>query len=142
MEIEEKKAKRAKRREEKLQKREEKKKYYEERMIVENPNPQQPIEVYPLESQPLEIVHWDTFVDKDSEKDYVWIKRANGQFDVQGSIMSILRQYSRADLEEMHRVGMSLYRDLLGEDVEYSYTKMVLEHLCCMFEPETIAQIG
>jgi hypothetical protein len=77
-------------------------------------------------------------VEEESDNDYIRIKRANGQVDVQRSWIGVLRRYTRTDLEEMHKVGKVLYGNLLGEDIEFSMSKMIIEHLCCMFESETI----
>ncbi|KAI3746496.1 hypothetical protein L6452_08930 [Arctium lappa] len=50
---------------------------------------------------------------------------------------TVIRRCSRADLEEMHKVGMKLYEHVL-KGTEENLLKIAMEYLCMMFEPEKV----
>ncbi|KAI3758873.1 hypothetical protein L6452_06445 [Arctium lappa] len=93
----------------------------------------QTVKVGPISVNAPEIIHWDILVNQG--KEYFRIKRMGDHYEVYATWGKIIRSCSRSDLEEMHKVGMSLYSKML-EKTGMSLTKMAMEYLCMMFEPE------
>ncbi|KAI3707588.1 hypothetical protein L6452_26214 [Arctium lappa] len=84
------------------------------------------------------IIHWDIL--KDQGKEYFRIKRLGDHYEVYATWGKIIRSCSRSDLEEMHKVGMSLYGKVL-EEAGMSLIKIAMEYLCMMFDPDRIKHI-
>ncbi|KAI3758158.1 hypothetical protein L6452_05710 [Arctium lappa] len=82
-----------------------------------------------------EIIFWDIL--RDQGKEYFRINRLGDHYEVYATWGKIIRSCSRSDLEETHKVGMSLYGKVLKE-VGVSLTKIAIEYLCMMFEPERV----
>ncbi|KAI3667082.1 hypothetical protein L6452_42127 [Arctium lappa] len=72
---------------------------------------EEPVKVDPISVEAPEIIHWDTLVDKRTE--YIRIKRMGEKYEVYSTWGKIIRSCSRTDLEEMYKVGLNLYGDLL-----------------------------
>ncbi|KAI3678125.1 hypothetical protein L6452_37406 [Arctium lappa] len=85
-----------------------------------------------------EIIHWDIL--KDQGKEYFRIKRLGEHYEVYATWGKIIRSCSRSNLEEMHKVGMSLYGKVL-EEAGMSLIKIAMEYLCMMFDPDRIKHI-
>ncbi|KAI3685214.1 hypothetical protein L6452_34452 [Arctium lappa] len=95
----------------------------------------EPVKADPILVNAPEIIHWDTLVDKRTE--YIRIKRMGDQFEVYSTWGKIIRSCSRTDLEEMYKVGLRLYDDLL-KGAGMSIIKMVMEFLCMMFDRDRV----
>ncbi|KAI3677741.1 hypothetical protein L6452_37009 [Arctium lappa] len=67
----------------------------------------EPLKVDPILVNAPEIIYWDIL--KDQGKEYFRIKRLGDHYEVYATWGKIIRSCSRSDLEEMHKVGMSLY---------------------------------
>ncbi|KAI3759046.1 hypothetical protein L6452_06619 [Arctium lappa] len=83
-----------------------------------------------------EITFWDTL--RDNGKDFFRIKRADGSFEAFSTWGRVIRSCSRADIEEMYKVGMKLYEPVLKGNEE-NLLKVAMEYLCMMFNPERVA---
>ncbi|KAI3735855.1 hypothetical protein L6452_15376 [Arctium lappa] len=93
------------------------------------------VQVDPISMQAPEIIHWDIL--KDNRKDYFRFKRKGDQYEVYATWGKIVRSCTRSDLEELYKVGLILYKDVL-EGTEMSLIKIAMEYLCMMFEPERV----
>ncbi|KAI3735472.1 hypothetical protein L6452_14971 [Arctium lappa] len=96
---------------------------------------EEPMQADPISMKAPEIIHWDTL--KDNRREYFRIKRMGDQFEVYSSWGKVIRSCSRADLEEMYKVGIKLYENVL-KGTEMNLTKISMEYLCMMFEPERV----
>ncbi|KAI3692310.1 hypothetical protein L6452_32124 [Arctium lappa] len=94
-----------------------------------------PVQVDPISMKAPEIIFWDIL--KDQGKEYFRIKRLGDHYEVYATWGKIIRSCSRSDLEEMHKVGMSLYGKVL-EEAGINLIKIAMEYLCMMFEPERV----
>ncbi|KAI3746113.1 hypothetical protein L6452_08535 [Arctium lappa] len=61
-------------------------------------------------------------------------------YEVYATWGKIIRSYNRVDLEEMYKVGLNLYGDLL-KGAGMSIKKMAMEYLCMMFDPERVQYV-
>ncbi|KAI3758536.1 hypothetical protein L6452_06101 [Arctium lappa] len=59
------------------------------------------------------------------------------QVEVYATWGKVIKSCSRADLEEMYKVGIKLYESVL-QGTEMSLIKIAMEYLCMMFEPERV----
>ncbi|KAI3685561.1 hypothetical protein L6452_34809 [Arctium lappa] len=95
----------------------------------------EPVQAVPISVKAPEVIFWDIL--RDNRKEYFRLKRVGDVFEVYSSWGKVIRSCSRADLEEMHKVGMKLYEPVL-KGTEESLLKIALEYLCMMFEPEKV----
>ncbi|KAI3702069.1 hypothetical protein L6452_27707 [Arctium lappa] len=95
----------------------------------------EPVQAVPISMKAPEIIFWDIL--RESRKDYIRMKRVSDIFEVYATWVKVIRSCSRADLEEMHKVGMKLYEHVL-KGIEESLLKVAMEYLCMMFEPEKV----
>ncbi|KAI3715334.1 hypothetical protein L6452_22313 [Arctium lappa] len=84
------------------------------------------VQADPISMKAPEIIVWDIL--KDQGKEYFRIKRLGDHYEVYATWGKIIRSCSRSDLEEMHKVGMSLYSKVL-EEAGISLTKISMEYL-------------
>ncbi|KAI3678336.1 hypothetical protein L6452_37623 [Arctium lappa] len=94
-----------------------------------------PMQADPISMKAPEIIFWDIL--KDNRKEYFRFKRMGDQFEVYATWGKVIRSCSRADLEEMYKVGTKLYETVL-QGTEMSLLKIAMEYLCMMFEPEKV----
>ncbi|KAI3771157.1 hypothetical protein L6452_02315 [Arctium lappa] len=99
---------------------------------------EEPVKVDPISVEAPEIIHWDTLVDKRTE--YFRIKRMGDYYEVYATWGKIIRSCTRVDLEEMYKVGLNLYGDLL-KGAGMNIKKMAMEYLCMMFDPERVQYV-
>ncbi|KAI3692625.1 hypothetical protein L6452_32445 [Arctium lappa] len=95
----------------------------------------EPLKVVPISMQAPEIIFWDIL--RDNGKNFFRIKRADGSFEAYSTWGKVIRSCSRADMEELYKVGMKLYEPVLkgtGENI----LKVTLEYLCMMFDPKRV----
>ncbi|KAI3746644.1 hypothetical protein L6452_09083 [Arctium lappa] len=98
----------------------------------------EPVQADPISVQAPEIIHWDIL--EDQRKKFFRIKRMGDKYEVYPTWGKIIRSYSRSDLEEMFKVGMSLYeKDLTGAGM--SLIKQAMEYLCMMFDPSKVQHV-
>ncbi|KAI3759689.1 hypothetical protein L6452_07690 [Arctium lappa] len=95
----------------------------------------EPLKAYPISMQAPEIIFWDIL--RDSGKNFFRIKRADGSFEAYSTWGRVIRSCSRADMEELYKVGMKLYEPVL-KGTEENLLKVTLEYLCMMFDPERV----
>ncbi|KAI3667626.1 hypothetical protein L6452_42692 [Arctium lappa] len=62
------------------------------------------------------------------------------QYEVYPTWGKIVRSCTRADLEEIYKVGLTLYKDVL-EGAEMNLIKIAMEYLCMMFDSERVKHI-
>ncbi|KAI3718402.1 hypothetical protein L6452_19271 [Arctium lappa] len=98
----------------------------------------EPISAEPVGIKPPEVIHWDTLTM--DGKEYIRLKRKDEKYEVFNTWAKIVRTCYRSDLEEMFEIGMKLYADIL-KDPEISITKLVMEYLCMMFQPEEVEHV-
>ncbi|KAI3729774.1 hypothetical protein L6452_18440 [Arctium lappa] len=99
---------------------------------------EEPVQVDPISVQAPEIIYWDIL--EDQRKKYFGIKRMGDKYEIYSTWGKIMRSCSRSDLEEMLKVGMSLYeKDLTG--AEMSLIKLAMEYLCMMFDPSKVQHV-
>ncbi|KAI3692645.1 hypothetical protein L6452_32466 [Arctium lappa] len=96
-----------------------------------------PVKAYPISVQAPEIIHWDIL--EDQGKEYFRIKRMGDHFEVY-STWGIVRCCSRSDLEEMFKVGINLYEDVL-KTLGMNIKKLAIEYLCMMFSPDRVKHV-
>ncbi|KAI3759327.1 hypothetical protein L6452_07064 [Arctium lappa] len=96
---------------------------------------EEPVQADPISMKAPEIIFWDIL--KDNRKEYFRFKRMGDQFEVYATWGKVIRSCSRADLEEMYKVGTKLYESVL-QGTEMSLLKIAMEYLCMMFEPEKV----
>ncbi|KAI3715215.1 hypothetical protein L6452_22187 [Arctium lappa] len=97
-----------------------------------------PVQADPISVQAPEIIHWDIL--KDLGKEYFRIKRMGDHFEVYSTWGKIIRCCSRSDLEEMFKVGMNLYGDML-KTPGMNIKKLAMEYLCMMFSPDLVKHV-
>ncbi|KAI3685357.1 hypothetical protein L6452_34599 [Arctium lappa] len=95
----------------------------------------EPLKADPISMQAPEIIFWDIL--RDNGKNFFRIKRADGSFEAYSTWGKVIRSCSRADIEELHKVGMKLYEPVL-KGTEENLLKVTLEYLCMMFDPERV----
>ncbi|KAI3677828.1 hypothetical protein L6452_37098 [Arctium lappa] len=95
----------------------------------------EPLKVVPISMQAPEIIFWDIL--RDNGKNFFRIKRADGSFEAYSTWGKVIRSCSRADMEELYKVGMKLYEPVL-KGTEENLLKVTLEYLCMMFDPERV----
>ncbi|KAI3759690.1 hypothetical protein L6452_07693 [Arctium lappa] len=95
----------------------------------------EPLKADPISMQAPEIIFWDIL--RDSGKNFFRIKRADGSFEAYSTWGRVIRSCSRADMEELYKVGMKLY-ELVLKGTEENLLKVTLEYLCMMFDPERV----
>ncbi|KAI3736187.1 hypothetical protein L6452_15724 [Arctium lappa] len=95
----------------------------------------EPVPAVPISMKAPEIIFWDIL--RDNRKDYFRLKRVGDVFEVYPTWGKLVRSCSRADLEEMHKVGMKLYEPMF-KGTEENLLKVAMEYLCMMFEPEKV----
>ncbi|KAI3685133.1 hypothetical protein L6452_34367 [Arctium lappa] len=95
----------------------------------------EPLKAIPISMQAPEIIFWDIL--RDSGKTFFRIKRADGSFEAYSTWGKVIRSCSRADMEELYKVGMKLYEPVL-KGSEENLLKVTLEYLCMMFDPERV----
>ncbi|KAI3719068.1 hypothetical protein L6452_19958 [Arctium lappa] len=95
----------------------------------------EPVQDVPISVKAPEVIFWDIL--RDNRKEYFRLKRVGDVFEVYSTWGKVIRNCSRADLEEMHKVGMKLYESVL-KGTEESLLKIAMEYLCMMFEPEKV----
>ncbi|KAI3672563.1 hypothetical protein L6452_38654 [Arctium lappa] len=96
---------------------------------------EEPVQVDPISMKAPEIIFWDIL--KDNRKEYFRFKRIGDQFEVCATWGKVIRSSSRADLEEMYKVGIKLYESVL-QGTEMSLIKIAMDYLCMMFKPERV----
>ncbi|KAI3715122.1 hypothetical protein L6452_22091 [Arctium lappa] len=94
-----------------------------------------PLKADLISMQAPEIIFWDIL--RDNGKNFFRIKRADGSFEAYSTWGKVIRSCSRADIEELHKVGMKLYEPVL-KGTEENLLKVTLEYLCMMFDPERV----
>ncbi|KAI3672495.1 hypothetical protein L6452_38584 [Arctium lappa] len=94
-----------------------------------------PVQADPISMKAPEIIFWDIL--KDNRKEYFRFKRMGDQFEVYATWGKVIKSCSRADLEEMYKVGTKLYETVL-QGTEMSLLKIAMKYLCMMFEPEKV----
>ncbi|KAI3719582.1 hypothetical protein L6452_20484 [Arctium lappa] len=97
----------------------------------------EPMKVDPISVNAPEIIYWDMMIDQ--RKEYFRIKRMGDKYEVYSTWAKIIRSYSISDLEEMYKVGMNLYCEVL-KGTEMSLLRITMEYLCMMFDPERVKQ--
>ncbi|KAI3697414.1 hypothetical protein L6452_30414 [Arctium lappa] len=97
----------------------------------------EPMKVDPISVNAPEIIHWDMMIDQ--RKEYFRIKRMGDKYEVYSIWEKIIRRCSRSDLEEMYKVGMNLYCEVL-KGTEMSLQRITMEYLCMMFDPKRVKQ--
>ncbi|KAI3672807.1 hypothetical protein L6452_38907 [Arctium lappa] len=77
--------------------------------------------VVPISVKAPEVIFWDIL--RDNRNDYFRLKRVGDVFEVYSTWGKVLRSCSRADLEEMHKVGIKLYEhvDYRIKDLHHEY---------------------
>ncbi|KAI3685688.1 hypothetical protein L6452_34944 [Arctium lappa] len=95
----------------------------EEENVIEN---EDPVQVDPISMKAPEIIFWDIL--KDNRKEYFRFKRMGDQFEVYATWGKVIRSCSKADLEEMYKVGTKLYETVL-QGTEMSLLKIAMEYL-------------
>ncbi|KAI3669210.1 hypothetical protein L6452_40437 [Arctium lappa] len=95
----------------------------------------EPLKAVPISMQAPEIIFWDIL--RDSGKNFFRIKRADGSFEAYSTWGRVIRSCSRADIEELYKVGMKLYEPVL-KGTEENLLKVTLEYLCMMLDPERV----
>ncbi|KAI3729766.1 hypothetical protein L6452_18432 [Arctium lappa] len=95
----------------------------------------EPLKAVPISMQAPEIIFWDIL--RDSGKNFFRIKRADGSFEAYSTWGKVIRSCSRADMEELYKVGMKLYEPVL-KGTEENLLKVTLGYLCMMFDPERV----
>ncbi|KAI3733563.1 hypothetical protein L6452_13007 [Arctium lappa] len=95
----------------------------------------EPLKAVPISMQAPEIIFWDIL--RDSGKNFFRIKRVDGSFEAYSTWGKVIRSCSRADMEELYKVGMKLYKPVL-KGTEENLLKVTLEYLCMMFDPERV----
>ncbi|KAI3735606.1 hypothetical protein L6452_15113 [Arctium lappa] len=95
----------------------------------------EPLKADPISMQAPEIIFWDIL--RDNGKNFFRIKRADGSFEAYSTWGRVIRSCSRADMEELYKVGMKLYEPVL-KGTEENLLKVTLEYLCMMFDPERV----
>ncbi|KAI3673210.1 hypothetical protein L6452_39326 [Arctium lappa] len=98
----------------------------------------EPVKADPISVQAPEIIYWDIL--EDQGKEYFRIKRMGDHFEVYSTWGKIVRSCSRSDLEEMFKVGMTLYGDMLKTS-GMNIKKLAMEYLCMMFSPDLVKHI-
>ncbi|KAI3735678.1 hypothetical protein L6452_15186 [Arctium lappa] len=93
------------------------------------------VKAVPISMQAPEIIFWDML--RDNGKNFFRIKRADGSFEAYSTWGKVIRSCSRADMEELYKVGMKLYEPVL-KGTEENLLKVTLEYLCMMFDPERV----
>ncbi|KAI3697225.1 hypothetical protein L6452_30086 [Arctium lappa] len=96
----------------------------------------EPLKVVPISMKAPEITFWDIL--RDNGKDFFRIKRADGSFEAYSTWGRVVRSCSRADIEELYKVGIKLYEPVL-KGTEENLLKIAMEYLCMMFDPERVA---
>ncbi|KAI3770494.1 hypothetical protein L6452_01628 [Arctium lappa] len=96
----------------------------------------EPIKAVPISMKAPEITFWDIL--RDNGKDFFRIKRADGSFEAYSTWGRVIRSCSRADIEELYKVGIKLYEPVL-KGTEENLLKIAMEYLCMMFDPERVA---
>ncbi|KAI3718170.1 hypothetical protein L6452_19025 [Arctium lappa] len=97
-----------------------------------------PVKADPISVQAPEIIHWDILVDQG--KEYFRIKRMGDHFEVYSTWGKIVRCCSKSDLEEIFKVGMNLYGDML-KTPGMNIMKLAMEYLCMMFSPDLVKHV-
>ncbi|KAI3772326.1 hypothetical protein L6452_03508 [Arctium lappa] len=95
----------------------------------------EPLKAVPISMQAPEIIFWDIL--RDNGKNFFRIKRVDGSFEAYSTWGKVIRSCSRADMEELYKVGMKLYEPVL-KGTEENLLKVTLEYLCMMFDPERV----
>ncbi|KAI3734629.1 hypothetical protein L6452_14102 [Arctium lappa] len=95
----------------------------------------EPVQAVPISVKAPEVIFWDIL--RDNRKEYFRLKRVGDVFEFYSTWGKMIRSCSRADLEEMHKVGMKLYEPVL-KGTEENLLKIAMEYLCMMFEPEKV----
>ncbi|KAI3729060.1 hypothetical protein L6452_17707 [Arctium lappa] len=96
----------------------------------------EPMKAVPISMKAPEITFWDIL--RDNGKDFFRIKRADGSFEAYSTWGRVIRSCSRADIEELYKVGIKLYEPVL-KGTEENLLKIAMEYLCMMFDPERVA---
>ncbi|KAI3758535.1 hypothetical protein L6452_06100 [Arctium lappa] len=96
---------------------------------------EEPVHADPISMKARKIIFWDIL--KDNIKEYIRFNRMGDQVEVYATWGKVIKSCSRADLEEMYKVGIKLYESVL-QGTEMSLIKIAMEYLCMMFEPERV----
>ncbi|KAI3672709.1 hypothetical protein L6452_38806 [Arctium lappa] len=96
----------------------------------------EPLKAVPISMKAPEITFWDIL--RDNGKNFFRIKRADGSFEAYSTWGRVVRSCSRADIEELYKVGIKLYEPVL-KGTEENLLKIAMEYLCMMFDPEKVA---
>ncbi|KAI3701719.1 hypothetical protein L6452_27001 [Arctium lappa] len=96
----------------------------------------EPLKAVPISMKAPLITFWDIL--RDNGKDFFRIKRADGSFEAYSTWGKVVRSCSRADIEELYKVGIKLYEPVL-KGTEENLLKIAMEYLCMMFDPERVA---
>ncbi|KAI3665008.1 hypothetical protein L6452_43624 [Arctium lappa] len=94
------------------------------------------LKAVPISMKAPEITFWDIL--RDNGKDFFRIKRTDGSFEAYSTWGRVVRSCSRADIEELYKVGIKLYEPVL-KGTEENLLKIAMEYLCMMFDPERVA---
>ncbi|KAI3729649.1 hypothetical protein L6452_18311 [Arctium lappa] len=78
--------------------------------------------------------------EQSNQKEYFRFKRMGDQFEVYATWGKIIRSCSRSDLEEMFKIGMSMYENVLTGE-ERSLIRLAMEYLCMMFDPSRVQHV-
>ncbi|KAI3718137.1 hypothetical protein L6452_18989 [Arctium lappa] len=95
----------------------------------------EPMKAIPISMKAPEITFWDIL--RDNGKDFFRIKEADGSFEAYSTWGRVVRSCSRADIEELYKVGIKLYEPVL-KGTEENILKIAMEYLCMMFDPERV----
>ncbi|KAI3685124.1 hypothetical protein L6452_34358 [Arctium lappa] len=95
----------------------------------------EPVQAVPISVKAQEVIFWDIL--RENRKEYFRLKRVGDVFEVYSTWVKVIRSCSRANLEEMHKVGMKLYEPMM-KGTEESHLKIAMEYLCMMFELEKV----
>ncbi|KAI3672445.1 hypothetical protein L6452_38533 [Arctium lappa] len=96
----------------------------------------EPMKAVPISMKAPEIIFWDIL--RDSGKNFFRIKIVGDTFEAYSTWGRVIRSCSRADIEEMYKVGMKLYEPVL-KGTEENLLKVTMEYLCMMFDLERVA---
>lgn len=100
----------------------------------------EPIHVTPISIDRPMIVHWETVKFPETRGTWIRIKRADENLELYRNFHHFIRFCTRSELEEMFKVGMELYANVLQEEIP-SDLKIILEWLCMMFSPDKVSEV-
>ncbi|KAI3664284.1 hypothetical protein L6452_44769 [Arctium lappa] len=99
---------------------------------------EEPVQADPISMHAPEIIHWDTL--RDNRREYFRFKRMGDQYEVYPTWGKTVISCTRVDLEEIYKVGLTLYEDVL-KGAEMNLIKIAMEYLYMMFDPDRVKHI-